>query len=165
MKSTYFQFRDEFFEQLEGATIGSSLSPIISNLFMESLEERAIESSPQKPSIWLRYVDDTFVVWPHGRENLQEFHQHLNKQHLNIVFTMEEESEGRIPFLDVMVNRTINETQAQTSVYRKPTQTDRYINYNSNHPRSILRATLCNMRDRANNICSYETKKENLRTL
>ena len=69
LKSTYFQFRDEFFEQLEGAPMGSPLSPIIANLFMESLEERAIESSPQKPSIWLRYVDDTFVVWPHGEQN------------------------------------------------------------------------------------------------
>ena len=66
LKSTYFQFRDELFEQLEGAAMGSPLSPIIANLFMESLEERAIESSPQKP---LRYVDDTFVVWPHGEQN------------------------------------------------------------------------------------------------
>ena len=86
----------------------------------------------------------------------------MNKQHLNVVFTMEEESEGRIPFLDVMVNRTMNGTRAQTSIFRKPTHTDRYINYNSNHPRSILRATLCNMRDRANNICSCETKKDEL---
>ena len=61
-----------------------------------------------------------------------------------------------------MVNRTMNETRAQTSVYRKPTHTDRYINYNSNHPRSILRDTLRNMRDRANNIYSCETKKDEL---
>ena len=48
LKSTYFQFRDEFFEQLEGAAMGSLLSPIIANLFMESLEEKVIEPSPQK---------------------------------------------------------------------------------------------------------------------
>ena len=62
LKSTYFQFRGEFFEQIEGAAMGSPLSPIIANLFMESLEEKALESSPQKPRILLRYVDDTFVV-------------------------------------------------------------------------------------------------------
>ena len=100
------------------------------------------------------------MVWSHGKKNLQKFQQHLNNQHPSIVFTMEEESEGRIPFLDVMVNRTKNKTRAQTSVYRKPTHTDRYINYNSNHPKIVLRATLCNMRDRANNICSCETKKD-----
>ena len=60
-KSSYFQFREEFFEQLEGAVMGSPLSPTVANLFMESLEEKALESSPQKPRIWLRYVDDTFL--------------------------------------------------------------------------------------------------------
>ncbi len=160
LKSTYFQFRGEFFEQLEGAAMGSPLSPLIANLFMESLEKKALESSPQKPKIWLRYVDDTFVVWPHGTKTLLKFQQHLNKQHPNISFTMEEESERQIPFLDVMVNRI--GPQAQTSVYRKPTHTDRYINYNSNHPKSVLRATLCSMRNRANKICSGETRKEEI---
>lgn len=68
--STYFQFMGEFFEQLEGATMGSPPSPIKVNLFTESLEEKA---SPQKPRIW----DDTFVVWPHGKENLHKFQEHL----------------------------------------------------------------------------------------
>ena len=122
-------------EQLEGAAMGSPLSSIVANLFMESLEEKALESSPQKPRIWLRYVDDTFVVWSHGNETLQKFQQHLNKQHPNIVFTMEEELDAQIPFLDVMVNRSRNKTQARTSVYRKPPHTDRHTNYNSNHPR------------------------------
>ena len=50
--------------------------------------------SPQRadlqPSLWLcymyKYVDDTFVVWPHGRNALHDFLQHLNEQHSSIKF-------------------------------------------------------------------------------
>jgi len=46
-------------------------------------------------------VDNTFAIWPHGRERLTEFLDHLNGLHNNIKFTMEIEEEGHLPFLDV----------------------------------------------------------------
>ena len=79
------------------------------------------------------------------------FHDHLNEQHPAIQFTREEEVEGRIPFLDTLVER--RGSRMQTSVYRKPTSTDRYIHYSSHHQRRVLRGTLCSMRDRAHNLC------------
>ena len=57
------------------------LSPVVANLFMEAFEERALESATLKPRLWVRYVDDTFVLWPHGEHELEKFHLHLNKQH------------------------------------------------------------------------------------
>ena len=39
---------------------------------------------PLQPSLWLRYVDDTFVIWPHGEQELQSFHAHLNQMAANI---------------------------------------------------------------------------------
>ena len=77
--STYFMFNDTFFEQVEGAAMGSPLSPVVANLFMEAFEERALESATLKPRLWVRYVDDTFVLWPHGEDELEKFHLHLNK--------------------------------------------------------------------------------------
>ena len=41
--STYFSFDAMFFEQVEGAAMGSPLSPIVANLYMEAFEERALE--------------------------------------------------------------------------------------------------------------------------
>ena len=58
--------------------MGSPLSPIVANIFMEDLEAETLETSPWKPKMWRRYVDDVFVIWPHGDQQLEEFHLHLN---------------------------------------------------------------------------------------
>ena len=46
LRSTYFTFRGKFYEQVEGAAMGSPISPIVANLFMENFEMRALQSSP-----------------------------------------------------------------------------------------------------------------------
>ena len=45
-RSTYFVFQGEYYEQLEGAAMGSPLSPIIANMYMEEFEIRALSTSP-----------------------------------------------------------------------------------------------------------------------
>jgi len=81
LRSAYLTFDSTFFEQVEGAAMGSPLSLVVANLFMEAFEERALESAVLRPRIWLRYVDDTFVHWPHGEDKVDTFHNHLNAQH------------------------------------------------------------------------------------
>ena len=41
LKTTYFQFQGRFFEPLQGAAMGSPISPIVANLLMESFETKA----------------------------------------------------------------------------------------------------------------------------
>ncbi len=60
--------------------MGSPLSPILANIYMERLEDEAIKNFPLKPSLWCRYVDDVFALWPHDNESIQDFKLHLNKQ-------------------------------------------------------------------------------------
>ena len=67
-------FEDTFFDQAEEATMGSPLLPIVANLFMETFEEKAVESAALWPRMWVRYVDDTFVLWPHKEDELETFH-------------------------------------------------------------------------------------------
>ena len=44
-KSTYFTFQGKHYEQLEGAALGSPISPIVANLYMEDFEVKAIITS------------------------------------------------------------------------------------------------------------------------
>ena len=78
LTSTYFCFDGQFYEQMEGVAMGSPLSPVVANFFLEDFEKKAIEQATHKPVCWFRYVDDTFVIWPHGQEKLTEFLNHLN---------------------------------------------------------------------------------------
>jgi len=105
LTSTYFCMDGQFYEQTDGVAMGSPLSPVIANFYMEDFEMKAIEKATNKPDCWYRYVDDTFVIWSHGKEKLMDFLKHLNGIHNNIQFTMEIEREGHLPFLDIDVNR------------------------------------------------------------
>ncbi|XP_023722356.1 uncharacterized protein LOC111872551 [Cryptotermes secundus] len=151
LSTTYFQVDDKFFQQKDGMDMGNSLSPIVSNIFMKHFEKLALDSAPYKPSLWLRYVDDTFVVWSHSPERLQNFFDHLNSLRPSICFTMETESDNAIYFLDVLVIR--EETALVTQVYRKPTHTGQYLNFNSNHPPHVERSLIKSLTDRASTTC------------
>ncbi len=59
------------YEQTYGALMGSPLSPIIANLFMEEFEKNALATATLKPGFWFRYVDNTLSIWCHGLDNLQ----------------------------------------------------------------------------------------------
>ncbi|XP_054748098.1 uncharacterized protein LOC129253708 [Lytechinus pictus] len=120
-------------------------------MFMEHFEETALQSATHKPKVWLRYVDDTFVVWQHGAEETSNFLQHLNSQHECIKFTMEMENEGSIPFLDTKLTRTAQGSLSH-QVSRKPTHTDRYLNYRSFHHPSVLRSTNKTLVKRAHKV-------------
>ena len=46
LRSTYFVVQEQHFEQVEGAAMGSPLSPIVANIYMEHFEARALETAP-----------------------------------------------------------------------------------------------------------------------
>ena len=71
--------------------MGSPVSPTVAKLYMEHFDETAFSTAPTPPSMWLRYVDDTFV----------KIHEHIDPP---IKFTIEPEVSGKLPFLDLCVN-------------------------------------------------------------
>ena len=50
LKNTYFSFQGQFYEQVEGAAMGSPVSPIVANLYMEYLEQKALSTAPNPPN-------------------------------------------------------------------------------------------------------------------
>lgn len=103
--------------------------------------------------LWKRYVDDTFTAVRKGK--IDDVITKLNSFHPNIKFTHEFEEERSIAFLDVMITRQEDGT-VQTGVYRKPTNSNVYIHWDSYAPEQWKVGTLLGMIRRAYDICSNE---------
>ena len=58
-----FEFNNKYFIQNSGTTIVTSLAPGYASLFLSIFERNMIKQYPIKPSIWLRYVDEIFMIW------------------------------------------------------------------------------------------------------
>ena len=122
--------------------MGSPTSVVIANLVMEYVEQKAISSFSSCPKLWKRFVDDTFVIM-HTNE-VNGFFDHLNSVDPNINFTMELEQDDNLAFLDVLVMRRQNGKLA-TKVHRKPTHTNRYLNYHSAHSNEQKQGVVINL--------------------
>ena len=90
--STYMMGLGKIYQQKEGFAMGSPVSPLASNIFMEWFETRALETAPHPPSFWGRYVGDTFVVIQ--EQHIEEFTNHINNLSLTIKFTIEREEKS-----------------------------------------------------------------------
>jgi len=143
--------------------MGSPLSPVIANFFMEDFEKKAIEQAVLKSVCWFRYVDDTFVIWPHGQKKLTEFLKHLNRLHNKIQFTMGIE-EGHLPFLDIDVYRKTDGSLGH-KVYWKPTHTNLYLHQNSHHHPANKQSVLASLIHRAKALCDKDSLTQELEIL
>ena len=84
-------------------------------------------------------MDDFLTIVKKGTHD--SLLNYLNSIDPNIKFTIEPPNEQRaIPFLDTFPRPSGN--KIITSVYRKPTHMDRYLDFNSNHPKSAKRAVV-----------------------
>ena len=137
--------------------MGSPVSAVVANIVMEDIESRAIKTSFCSPRLWKRYVDDIFVLIE--QRHSTNFADLINKVESSIKFTMETETNGSIPFLDVLVKRgTMG--QISTSVFRKATHTDWYLNYRSEHPLQHKRSVVNTLLHRADTICNDEKERQ-----
>ena len=102
LNTTYFVYNNKFYQQTHGAAMGSPVSPIVCDLYMENFEKIALSSAPSPPSMWLRYVDDTIVKI--HEYDVDGFTAHINSIDRNIQFTTEPELNNKLPFLDLCIH-------------------------------------------------------------
>ena len=89
-----------------------------------------------------------YRVWSHVLDQLNSFHKQMQ-------FTYEVEHNNKLPFLDVLIIKNAN--KIDITVYRKPTNTDVYLNWNTHALTTWKRRTLRTILSCAYTICSSET--------
>ena len=101
----HFTFINNYYDQIKGVAMGTRCAPQFANLFLASLEEKALASwGGTKPKLWARFLDDILMLWRGNMEELHLFHNHLNEQMSSIHFTMES-SYQRAVFLDLEISK------------------------------------------------------------
>ena len=157
LNTTQFVFEGTYYKQVFGTAMGSPVSAVIANLVMEDIEHRALTTAPVSPSFWKQFVDD--VISAVSQDEIVVLLQHLNSIEPSIQFTVERETDGKLPFLDTCVQRT-TDGKLETVVYRKPTHTDKYLSFNSHHPRSHKKSVVTTLFQRAENLTSNNDASE-----
>ncbi|BHF67272.1 hypothetical protein SprV_0301029800 [Sparganum proliferum] len=115
---TYFTFDGTIYEQVKCIPMGSPISGFIAEAVLQRLGSLVFQH--HKPKFWVRYVDDTFVVIE--QDQVLTFQKHLNAVLPDIQFTMEEEENNQLAFLDVLGCRK-DCGRLKTKVFWKSTNT------------------------------------------
>ena len=133
--------------------MGSPLGPTFANIFVNSLEKKFLDLCPleYKPIFYRRFMDDTIVAF-HSPDHIELFLNYINRQHINIKFTVEKENNNSLPFLDTIIKK--QNDSIKLSVYRKPTYTPLGINFFSYIPILFKINAIKTLLYRAYSVCS-----------
>ena len=71
--NNYFDFNGKHYHQKSGTATGTRLAPSYANLFMTMFEKNHVYTYHPQPTLWKRFIDDIFMIWPHGMDSLLEF--------------------------------------------------------------------------------------------
>ena len=127
-----FVFNDKNYLQIKGCAMGTICAPPFANIFMGKFEETFIYPYIQNLCIlYLRYIDDLFLIWTGTKEQFKDFVTNLNSQHPSIKFSYQI-SDKSIDFLDTTVY--IKNRRLHTTIFTNPTDKQNYLHYKSEHP-------------------------------
>jgi len=100
--------------------MGSPIGPLMGDITMNHIVQRALESTPNihKRSLFCRYVDDCFATFQNS-SSIDIFLNNFNSICKQIQFTKELESFNSLAFLDVLIERT--DSKLKTSTYKNNT--------------------------------------------
>ena len=137
LENNCFDFNNDTYLQTMGTAMGSPMAPSYASLFMGKFEEDFLNTTSIKPYIWLRFLDDIFMIWNDSLEDLNTFIDALNNFHSTIKFTSNI-SQQFVSFIDVSISKSELDTVV-TNIFCKPTNMHLYLDFTSSHPMSCKR--------------------------
>lgn len=145
LSSTVFNFDNKAYEQTFGTSMGSPLSPIVADLVLQDIENKALHKVSSKITFYYRYVDDIFLATE--SDMIDHIVDTFNSFHERLQFTYEIENERRLRFLDLefIVN---NNSTIMIDWYHKKTFSGRYLSFLSHHPLCHKIGTVFSLTDR-----------------
>ena len=123
----YFIFQHKIYQPQQGIAMGSPLSSIVAEIFLQNYEDNYMKQFLETKNIYYtRYVDDIFIIYDETKTNSQIINTQINKIHNNMKFTPTYEEHNTINYLDLTIRSHHN--KLDIDICRKPTATDTTIN-------------------------------------
>jgi hypothetical protein len=160
------QSGDKFFQPQKGVDMGSPVSGLIAEIFLQYYKQLLVKNilDDNKILFYNRYVDDILIIYDTLYTNDSEIHKYLNNIHPSLQFKTTKENNNTISFLDLLITR--NEKNLSINIFRKPTATDTKIRYKSNHSMQHKTAAYRHMLNRLYALpLSQEHKDQELHTI
>jgi hypothetical protein len=142
LQQNYFQFQGTVYTQNEGLAMGAPTSTTLSEVYLQYLEHTILYDIHLHHHIisYYRYVDDILLFFYTHITNIQGVLQEFNTVHPKLQFTLEEEVNNRLNFLDITIIRSND--SIQSNIYRKPMATNTFIPADSCHPNEHIQSTI-----------------------
>ena len=148
-----FEFNDQFYRQVKGVAMGTKMDPSFANLFLGFVEKNFLEHyMGPKPSLYIRYIDDIFLLSTMTEDDLRHFIDAFCNFHPAVEFTFD--IAKKVNFLDISLS--IESFGISTSVYYKSTDSHLYLDYQSNHSPSCKNAIPYSQFLRLRRLCSND---------
>lgn len=157
--TNYFTYNNIFYRQKDGCPMGNGISPDIADFLLNSLLDFVTDKLGFEFKLLVKYVDDLLLIIP--RRLLSEILDIFNGFHDNIQFTVEEEKDNKLAYLDVLLIRDEVNNRILTDFYYKPTASGRIINFYSQHPKHVIKNTAYNFISRVLSLSANQFHVKN----
>ena len=121
--------------QIKGCAMTTIFAPAYANIFMANFELKYIYPYIKDKTKMLRFIDDLFMIWIGSEQELLYFMSDLNEKRPSIKFEFKY-SQTKMELLDVLVCKD-HSNMLQTTIYRKRTDRQNYLDARSEHPKLL----------------------------
>jgi hypothetical protein len=134
LTQNYFTFQNKIYQPEKGISMGSPISGITAEIFLQHFEDKYVKHFLDSKNIvfYTCYVDDTLILYDTQKIHHSTITAYINQIHVNLTFNPTYELNTYTHYLDITV--TQKPMQLEIDIFRKPTSIDTTINYCSNHP-------------------------------
>ena len=154
LESICFSFRKKLYKQISGTPMGSPVSVVVAEIVIQHMERKIFDSNYDF-LFWYHYVDDILTCIP--KNEIKQILLFINSINRNIQFTLEQEENNIINFLDLKIIKS-SSGHLHFTVHRKPTHTDKYLSYDSSHPLQHKESVVKSLLSRKEQLCDVSTK-------
>ena len=134
LQQNYFAFQEQVYQPTKAVAMGSPISGITAEIFLQHFEHSHVTSLLDFKHInfYARYVDDILIIHDASPTNPDAIAQYSNSIHRNLQLNATLEANDRVNFLYISIIR--KGSQLEIDIFHKPTTTDTTISYLSNDP-------------------------------